>query len=101
MMAHRDHPLFARSFGLQPEELLFDVEADPGCLRNLAGEPGYAKRRKELRTTLERELKRQGDPRLLGQGDLWESYPRYSPMRKILGGFAEEGKYNPSYSGRQ
>jgi uncharacterized sulfatase len=101
MMAHRDHPLFARSFGLQPEELLFDVEADPGCLRNLAGEPGYAKRRKELRTTLERELKRQGDPRLLGQGDIWESYPRYSPMRKILGGFAEEGKYNPSYSGRQ
>lgn len=101
MLAHRDHPLFERSFGRQPEELLFDVVADPGCLRNLAPNPAYAKRRKRLRAVLEKALTAHGDPRLLGQGDIWESYPRYSPMRKILGGFVEEGQYNPAYQAKK
>jgi uncharacterized sulfatase len=97
MSAHPEHPLFGRSFGRQPAELLFDVAADPGCLRNLAEEPAFERRRRELRTTLEQALRRHGDPRLLGQGDIWESYPRYSPMRRTLGGFAEEGQYNPAF----
>jgi hypothetical protein len=32
-----------------------------------------------------------------GRGDIFESYPRYSGMRPHLGGFAEQGEYNPAY----
>lgn len=101
MMAHRDLPnvksLFALSFGKRPEEQLFDVSRDPGCLRNLAGEPAHQATRKSMRGTLERSLTEQKDPRLTGNGDIWERYPRYSPMRPQLGGFAEPGKYNEKY----
>jgi hypothetical protein len=34
---------------------------------------------------------------VLGTGDIFESYPRHSPMRRELGGFAEEGQYNPAF----
>jgi hypothetical protein len=34
---------------------------------------------------------------MLGKGDIWESYPRFSEMRPELGGFAERGKVNPKY----
>jgi uncharacterized sulfatase len=42
-------------------------------------------------------LREQGDPRALGTGDIFESYPRVSRMRPELGGFAERGEYNPKY----
>jgi uncharacterized sulfatase len=94
MMSHRDHALFAHSFGLRPAWQLFDVAKDPGCLNNLAGN---AKLHAPLRATMEKELTAQGDLRLTGNGGIWESYPRYSPMRPELGGFVEQGKYNPAY----
>ncbi len=39
--------------------------------------------------TLEQKLKQQKDPRVLGYGDLIESYPRLIQMRPELGGFVE------------
>ncbi|MGC8795353.1 MAG: hypothetical protein ACP5U2_18425, partial [Bryobacteraceae bacterium] len=101
MVEHRNDPavapLFQHAFGKRPAEQLFDVIADPGCLRNLAGVPAFDKIRRTMRSTLEQALTRHGDPRLVGKGDIWESYPRFSPMRPELGGFAQEGKVNPKY----
>ncbi|MFN7934918.1 MAG: sulfatase [Bryobacteraceae bacterium] len=101
MMAHRDEPkvkpLFELGFGKRPEEQLFDVTKDPGCLSNLAAHPAHAATRKAMRATLEKALAGQKDPRVTGNGDIWERYPRYSAMRPELGGFAERGKYNEKY----
>jgi uncharacterized sulfatase len=101
MMEHRTEaqvaPLFELGFGKRPEQQLFDVAKDPGCLDNLAGKQVHASRCKSMRTALEKALTEQGDPRLLGRGDIWESYARYSPMRPQLGGFAEQGQVNPKY----
>jgi uncharacterized sulfatase len=101
MLKHRDDPSvrekFAVCFGKNPAEQLFDIKADPGCTRNLAGSAAQESVRKQLRAQLERELTRLQDPRMHGRGDVWESYPRFSAMRPALGGFAEEGKYNPKY----
>ncbi|MBK7927967.1 MAG: sulfatase [Bryobacterales bacterium] len=99
MMAHRDEaavkPLFQAAFGKMPGEELYNVRQDAGCLRNLATEqPAVAA---ELRKRLEGELRRTGDSRITGKGDVWDSYPRHSPMRPELGGFAEQGKYNPAF----
>ena len=78
-----------------PGEELYNVRLDPGCLHSLAGEqPRVAG---ELSARLMGELRRTGDPRVTGRGDVWESYPRFSPMRPELGGFAEQGRYNPAF----
>jgi uncharacterized sulfatase len=101
MMEHRTDPevapLFERCFGKRPEEELFDIRKDPGCLRNLANSPEHASAKKRLRAELDKTLLAQGDPRMSGRGDIFDSYPRFSPMRPHLGGFAEQGKYNPKY----
>jgi uncharacterized sulfatase len=101
MMAHRKEAgvsaLFEQGFGKRPEQQLFDVAADPGCRNNLAGMAAHASVRKSMREELEKALTEHKDPRLTGNGDVWESYPRFSGMRPELGGFAEQGKYNPKY----
>jgi N-sulfoglucosamine sulfohydrolase len=101
MMQHRRdpavRPLFEHGFGKRPEEQLFDVVSDPGCRKNLAGLPAYEKVRRSMRAALQKALAAHGDPRMSGKGDIWESYPRFSPMRPQLGGFAERGQVNPKY----
>ena len=38
-------------------------------------------------------LKEQGDPRMHGNGDIFESYPRFGSMR-YFPGFNKRGEYN-------
>ena len=101
MMAQRHastvQKYFEAGFGKKPEEELFDIQADPGCMKNLGGEAGLQKVLGGLRKDLETRLREQGDPRVTGKGDIWESYPRFSPTRPELGGFSKEGEYNPKY----
>lgn len=89
---------FDLAVGLRPEEELYAVEKDPGCMKNLAGNPEYNKIKKDLQAELESTLKKQGDPRVLGYGDIFDSYPRFAHMRgDQFSGFAKRGKYNPKY----
>jgi uncharacterized sulfatase len=101
MLEHRsageDVRLFELSCGKRPAEELYDVRKDPGCLVNLAASPQHRGTVRKLRAELERVLTEARDPRMLGAGDTFESYPRFSPMRPELGGFAREGAYNPKY----
>jgi hypothetical protein len=66
-------------------------------MNNLAGKLTTIGVTAGLRDQLTAELTALGDPRALGTGDIFESYPRVSPMRPELGGFAERGEYNPKY----
>jgi uncharacterized sulfatase len=101
VLGNRNRPDVRRSFeaacGKRPAEELYDIQKDPGCLENLASSPAHADVRAKLRAELERTLIAQKDPRMLGAGDIFESYPRYSAMRPELGGFAKQGEYNPAY----
>ena len=63
------------SFGKRPAEELFDLAADPDCLKNLAADAAYRDKLTALREKLFAELKRQNDPRILGQGDVFDRYP--------------------------
>jgi uncharacterized sulfatase len=86
----------------RPAEELFDVLRDPDCLTNLAGSSEHEQTRRGLSETLAKVLRQQGDPRFEpGREDVFDSYPRYSPMRPELGGFAEQGKYNSHYAGKE
>jgi len=64
-------------------EELFDIRKDPGCLKNLANDLKFTEVKQELATRLEDYLRQTGDARVLDGGDIWESYPRYSPIRQF------------------
>lgn len=91
------HPLFEHDYGKNPPDQLFDVQGDPGCLNNLADQPQLAATKDQLWSELLQQLEKGNDPRVKGNGDVFESYPRFGKMRPELGGFAERGKYNPKY----
>ena len=83
---HR-HPQFGHYFHLavdkRPAEELYEIQGDPGCLKNLAASADYAAIKTELRGRLETYLKQTGDPRMGKNGEIFETYPRYSPIRKF------------------
>ncbi|MBT3288189.1 MAG: sulfatase [Victivallales bacterium] len=62
------------SFGRHPAEELYDIQADPHCMSNLAERPEHAERKESLWQELQAELHRTGDPRIAGNGDVFESY---------------------------
>lgn len=67
----------------RPGEELFDIVKDPGCLKNLATDAAFARTKEELSKQLLDYLKQTGDPRVIANGDIWETYPRYSPIRRF------------------
>lgn len=87
LVEQRDDPAVGKYLELavakRPAEELFDILKDPGCLHNLAADPAFAKTRDQLSRQLMDYLRQTGDPRVIGNGDVWESYPRYSPIRKF------------------
>jgi len=66
-------------FGKRPGEELYHVESDPDCLVNRAGEPDCEARKNTMRERMEKELKKQGDPRMEGAGAIFEQYPFSHP----------------------
>lgn len=85
MVNRREEPTFARALELavnhRPAEELFDIENDPACMTNLAGTSAIADTQRELSKRLTAKLKETGDPREHGNGDVFETYPRYSGIR--------------------
>jgi N-sulfoglucosamine sulfohydrolase len=67
------------SFGKRPEEELYNVIADPFCLKNLVQDSIYDERKKSLRKKLKNELRAQDDPRMFGQGDVFQKYTFSDP----------------------
>ncbi|MBX2816222.1 MAG: sulfatase [Saprospiraceae bacterium] len=63
------------SFGKRPAIELYKIDVDPSCVNNLAHDENYAELVAEVEEQLLRELRKQGDPRALGQGDLFDNYP--------------------------
>ncbi len=62
------------NFGKRPPEEFFRLDLDPGCVDNLAENPEYASRKAELKEQLLSELREQEDPRVMGNGDIFDSY---------------------------
>ena len=63
----------------RPAIELYDIKKDPACLTNIAQTATDV--RDELESRLDAFLEQGGDPRALGNGDIFETYPRYSGIR--------------------
>lgn len=62
------------AFGRHPEEELYDVQADPDCLHNLAHMTEYQQLKELLWNDLQEVLVNTGDPRMHGDGDIFNRY---------------------------
>lgn len=62
------------SFGKRQEEELYNISEDRECIANLAKDANYNTLKKQMRSELLQKLAEQQDPRMLGQGDIFDSY---------------------------
>ena len=85
LIENLDDPTVSRYFhlsvDLRPAEELYDIQKDPACLNNLATAPGYQVIKRELNQSLIDYLSASQDPRVMGNGDIFETYPRVSRLR--------------------
>ena len=80
----------------RPEEELFVLATDPECITNVADDPAYAQAKMVLWKKLKAVLTAQQDPRVMGNGDIFDSYPRKSGTMRNYPGHKTPA-YNPKY----
>ena len=87
LVENRDDPELSRFFqwsvSKRPAWELFDVKKDPGCLQNLIDTDQVRDVQPGLQRQLETYLSQTKDPRILDGGEIFETYRRYSRMRKF------------------
>ena len=69
------------SFGMRPGEEMYNIASDPDCLNNLAADLTQEPRVAEMSLLMEDVLKKEGDPRMFGQGHIFDKYPYSEPER--------------------
>lgn len=67
-----------QSFGKRPSEEMYNISKDPDCLSNLANDPQLQSIKEKMSNQLMKKLKSEKDPRVNGNGDVFDSYP-YAP----------------------
>lgn len=75
-----DRSFWDKCFGKHPGEELYNLNVDPECLLNLSGSAAYQKLKDELKNILVNDLIRQDDPRIKGNGDVFDNYPFDKPI---------------------
>ncbi len=65
---------YNQAFGKRPLEQLFDVAKDPYCMTDLAADPALAEIKASLWNELKAKLEETGDPRISGNGDIFDTY---------------------------
>ncbi len=53
---------------------MYDISKDPECIINLANDSTFIEIFKTLKNTMVAELTKQEDPRILGNGEIFDSY---------------------------
>jgi arylsulfatase A-like enzyme len=80
----RDSKFFQMACAKRPAEELYDCQADPYEMTNVADKPEYAEAKAKLRATLEKWMADTADPRAKDGGDdRWDKYPFFGgPAKK-------------------
>jgi len=81
-------------FGKRPADELYDLRKDPDCVSNLAAKVTFD----TLKAQLFEELKAQGDPRMEGNGHIFDEYPTAdTPKRGFYERFLRGEKMNTNW----
>jgi hypothetical protein len=91
------------NFGKRVAEELYNIKEDPFCMTNLVGEEKYAELKLVMETEMVQRLTEQDDPRISGNGDIFDNYPyqgevqnyykRYMAGEKVKAGWVNETDY--------
>lgn len=79
---HRAEPsslFWALAFGKRPRAEFYDLAVDPDFMRNLAADAAHSAQLGQLRQQMYAELKEQQDPRMFGNGGVFEAFPYAEP----------------------
>lgn len=92
------------NFGKRGEEELYNITEDPYCMNNLADNNNYVKIKIRMADEMEQKLTVQGDPRILGNGDIFDNYEyagavqnyynRYMGGEKVPAGWVNKTDYD-------
>ena len=75
------------NFGKRPALELYNITNDPFCVTNLAANPEFAERLKTMETEMIEKLTLQGDPRMTGQGEIFDNYEYAGEVRNFYNRF--------------
>ena len=62
------------SFGKRDNETLYDLKKDPDCIENIAKFDKYKSLKDSLKKVLIEDLTKNKDPRITGEGDIFDNY---------------------------
>ncbi len=66
--------IWQHSFGKKPQEELYNIQEDPLCMNNLANTDAFSQEKQSLHDELFEALRLQQDPRIIGDGDIFDQY---------------------------
>lgn len=100
------HRYWQLAFGKRPQEELYNIKNDRDCIHNLADSSELQTMKQQLQHQLFAELTAQKDPRMSGQGHLFDEYPyadptvrgfyeRYHQGEKMKAGWIQPSDYDP------
>jgi len=69
------------SFGKRKTEELYNITDDPYCIKNLAADDNYTDIKEKLKKEMTQRLTDQGDPRIMGRGDIFDNYEYAGAVR--------------------
>ena len=79
---NREDRFWQWNFGKRPSEELYDLRADRYCTSNLAGSAEHKSQLLKMNAAMREELKSHGDPRALGDGQIFDTYPVATPSAR-------------------
>ncbi|HRE81698.1 MAG TPA: sulfatase [Opitutaceae bacterium] len=77
--AQGSDPFWTLCFGRRPGTEFYDLNKDRDCVINLDGTLPTSSLQAQLKEELYTRLKAQGDPRMFGQGEIFDHYPHSNP----------------------
>lgn len=82
LLRDKPQPYFDLCLGKRPFEELYDCEADPGQVKNLAADPAWAKVKAGLSRRVDEWMRKTADPRAAGATSYWDDVPYTGPKFK-------------------
>lgn len=96
----KDTTYWQWSFGKrQVNEEFFNITDDPFCMNNLISDNSYKRKIKKLKSVMNKNLKKQHDPRILGNGDVFDNYPFSEPKGRDYYERFMKGEFTPVSTG--
>ncbi|WP_372651300.1 sulfatase [Draconibacterium sp.] len=85
------------NFGKRVSEELYDINTDPFCMKNLADSVEFTGLKEKMSNEMKMKLTKQNDPRILGNGDVFDNYEYSGADRNFYNRYMNGEKLEPGW----